>query len=493
MDAILGPAPTGEHIDVPATALPGACRVVFDRETRLLADGRIVLGGSPLRLLRLTPEGADAVRSLREGVTMAEIGADCQGPRARLVRRLLASGMVHPRQGSPGPSHRDVAVVVPVRDRAEELPRLLAHVGPVGEVVVVDDASIDDSGSVAENAGARVVRREQSGGPGAARNTGLAAVDAPFVAFVDSDCEPTPGWLDRLLVHFEDPAVVAAAPRIVEPVTSDDSVVARYEAVRSPLDLGSREGPVVPNSRVAYVPSAALVVRREAAVAIAGFDEALTTGEDVDFVWRLSGGGATIRYEPESHVAHHHRKRLSEMLARRVAYGRSAAPLERRHPGCVAPMAISRWTLGAWALVGAGYPLLGAGVALGSTAVLSHRMAAVDATDPVSQVGYQMARLGLLGHWGGGRLIASAITRTWLPVFLLAALFSRRARAILAAAVLVPGLVEWSHRRPRLDPLRYIALRLLDDAAYATGVWQGCRKERTVEPLLPHVSVGKPR
>ncbi len=467
--------------------------MVFDRETRLLADGRVVLGGSPLRLLRLTAEGAEALRSLREGVTMSEIGADCRGPRARLVRRLLASGMVHPRQGSPGPSRDDVAVIVPVRDRAEELPRLLAHLGPVGEVVVVDDGSIDESASVAEKAGARVVRRERSGGPGAARNTGLAAVDAPLVAFLDSDCEPTPGWLDRLLVHFEDPAVVAAAPRIVEPVAPDDSVVARYEAVRSPLDLGSREGPVVARSRVAYVPSAALVVRRDAAVAIGGFDEALTTGEDVDFVWRLPGGGGSVRYEPESHVAHHHRNRLSEMLARRVAYGRSAAALERRHPGNVVPLEVSRWTLGVWALVGAGHPMIGAGVAFGSTAVLSHRMADVEAADPMSRVGYQMARLGLLGHWGGGRMLASAITRTWLPLFVLASLFSRRARAILAAAVLVPGLIEWSHRRPRIDPLRYVVLRMLDDAAYATGVWQGCLKERSVAPLLPHVSVGNGR
>ncbi len=484
---------TGGHIEVSAMAVPAASRVVFDRRTRLLADGRALLGGSPLRLLRLTAEGAAAVCSMREGVTMAEIGADRPGSRARLVRRLLASGMVHPRQGAPGPSHRDVAVVVPVRDRAEELPRLLAHLGPVGEVVVVDDGSIDDSGSVAEQAGARVLRRARSGGPAAARNTGLSAVEAPFVAFLDSDCEPAPGWLDRLLVHFEDPAVVAVAPRIVEPLGSDDSVLARYEAVRSPLDLGSREGPVFPRSRVSYVPAAALVVRREAVLAIGGFDETLTTGEDVDFVWRLATGGATVRYEPESRVAHHHRSRLSAMLARRVAYGSSAAPLERRHPGNVPAIEISRWTFGAWSLLASGHAVLGVGVAVGSAAVLSRRAGDVDVDEPIDQLGYQLARVGVLGHWDAGRLIASAVTRTWLPIFVLASLFSRRARAALLAAVVVPGLVEWAHRRPRLDPFRYLAIRMLDDGAYATGVWQGCLKERIVAPLLPRLTGGKSR
>ncbi|MBI3257098.1 MAG: mycofactocin biosynthesis glycosyltransferase MftF [Actinobacteria bacterium] len=474
-------------------ALPAGCRVVFDRGTRLLADGRALLGGSPLRLLRLTAEGAATVRSLREGVTMAEVGADRPGSRARLVRRLLASGMVHPRQGAPGPSHRDVAVVVPVRDRVEELPRLLAHVGPVGEVVVVDDGSIDDSRSVAEQAGARVVRRARSGGPAAARNTGLSAVQAPFVAFLDSDCEPAPGWLDRLLVHFEDPAVVAVAPRIVEPLGAHDAILARYEAVRSPLDLGAREGPVFPRSRVSYVPAAALVVRREAALAIGGFDEALTTGEDVDFVWRLAKGGVTVRYEPGSRVAHHHRTRLMAMLARRAAYGRSAAALERRHPGNVPALEISPWSLGAWTLLAAGHPVIGAGVAVGSAAVLSHRAADIDVDEPISRLGYEMARVGVLGHRDAGRLIASTITRTWLPVFVLASLFSRRARAVLLAAVLVPGLVEWARRRPRLDPLRYVALRVLDDGAYATGVWQGCLRERTAVPLLPRLTGGKSR
>jgi len=70
---------TGGHIEVSAMAVPAASRVVFDRRTRLLADGRALLGGSPLRLLRLTAEGAAAVCSMREGVTMAEIGADRPG------------------------------------------------------------------------------------------------------------------------------------------------------------------------------------------------------------------------------------------------------------------------------------------------------------------------------------------------------------------------------------------------------------------------------
>jgi len=61
----------------------------------------------------------------------------------------------------------------------------------------------------------------------------------------------------------------------------------------------------------------------------------------------------------------------------------------------------------------------------------------------------------------------------------------RRLRLPLAALVLAPPLLDWLDRRPPLDPARYAAARLLDDAAYSLGVWQGCARRRTIAPLLP--------
>jgi mycofactocin glycosyltransferase len=68
-------------------------------------------------------------------------------------------------------------------------------------------------------------------------------------------------------------------------------------------------------------------------------------------------------------------------------------------------------------------------------------------------------------------------------VFLAAA--SRRSRPALAAAVVVPAALEWWERRPALDPVRFLGLRLADDLAYASGVWIGCGRERSAKALLP--------
>jgi hypothetical protein len=61
----------------------------------------------------------------------------------------------------------------------------------------------------------------------------------------------------------------------------------------------------------------------------------------------------------------------------------------------------------------------------------------------------------------------------------------RRGRRAALALAAVPALVEWRTRRPRLDPLRWIAACLADDLAYGAGVWRGALAGRTAGPLLP--------
>jgi hypothetical protein len=83
--------------------------------------------------------------------------------------------------------------------------------------------------------------------------------------------------------------------------------------------------------------------------------------------------------------------------------------------------------------------------------------------------------------------LGSAISRTWWPVALPAAVAVRRLRAPLAALTLAPAVLDWLDRRPPLDPARYVTARLLDDVGYSLGVWQGCARRRTIRPLLPQL------
>ncbi|GAA3247017.1 mycofactocin biosynthesis glycosyltransferase MftF [Pseudonocardia petroleophila] len=464
------------------TALPDGVRVTLDRRTRSVDDGAVLLGGAPPRMLRLAAAGRALLSS--GAVTV-------DGPTSRaLARRLLDVGIAHPVDGPPGPGPGAVTVVVPVKDRVDGLQRLVAALGEVGApggvgaLVVVDDGSADPA-AIRAAAGPRatVLRHGTSRGASAARNTGLRAAATPLVAFLDSDVVPEEGWLAPLLAVFADPAVGLAAPRIVAlaPVVG---WLGRYEAVHSSLDLGPDPALIVPRSRVAYVPSAAMVVRRDAAGA--GFDEDMHVAEDVDLVLRLHADGWRLRYAPGSRVAHDHRTTLGTWWWRKAQYGTGAAPLALRHHGSVPPMVLSPTSaaVAALALLARPWAVAAAGV-VGAVAVerLSRRL---DVRHPRATA----ARLVGLGSVGALSQTADAVTRHYWPLSLVACAVSRRARRRVLAIALAEGALDWwRHRdrdaRVRPDPASHVLAHRLDDLAYGAGLWWGAAAHRTAAPLRP--------
>ncbi|MFI9028362.1 mycofactocin biosynthesis glycosyltransferase MftF [Streptomyces sp. NPDC053560] len=484
------PPPLPEPWD---TRLPIGFAVELAADAHRSRDGRLLLAGAPPRLLRLGPTAARLLDGGRFTVTGRTSAA--------LARRLLDIGAVHPRppagaaagrpeRGTEGPR---TTVVVPVRDRADLVDRLLGRLraDPLTArlpVLVVDDGSHESAAPAlaraADRHGATLFRHPRNLGPAAARNTGLRHAATPYVAFLDSDVAPGPGWLAPLLAQFADPAVALVAPRIVAaPVPGDRRrVLDRYEGVRSPLDMGAREGPVVPLSALAYVPSATLVVRRAALGA--GFDPRLRVAEDVDLCMRLHEAGWRLRYVPAVTMGHHHRTGLRGWLGQRAGYGTGAAELALRHPGQVPPMHAAPWSVAACALLLRGRPLpAAAAVALaGVTAVrLARRMP--DADTPVRAA----ALLTLAGLRGTAEQLLRCATRHHWPLALAAGAASRRARRVLLAAALAEGLLDHRRAASGLGPLTHVAVRRLDDLAYGWGVWRGALRRRTAGPLVPRI------
>lgn len=458
--------------------IPAGFGVAWDPAVVHLDDGAVVVGGVPRRLIRLST------------VARRELGR-LMGPQPqpaspavwrRVVRPLLDAGLLHP---VPGPARRtlaEVTVIVPVRDRWEALYRLLPTLAGVGRTIVVDDASRDGSGDVAEALGATVVRRRQAGGPAAARNAGLPLVETPLVALVDSDMRLEPGWHERLLPHLDDPSVAVVAPRVIGDVAERSDALARYEVARSAQDLGPDPGYVRPQNRASFLPAAFLLARTDALAEMGGFDADLQVGEDVDLVWRLGDAGWRVRYEPAAVVYHDARPSLPTLLRRRVDYGTSAAALHKRHPGKVAPIGISPWSAAVWSAALLGQFGLAAAVGITSTVRLGASL------EGVVRDRWPAARLiAGRGYLGTARLLASAATRSWLPLAAVTAMAFPRTRPALAAAVLFPPLADWVERRPPIGVAPYAALHLADDAAYCAGVWIGCVRERTLGPLLPRL------
>jgi len=432
--------------------------------------GRVLWRARPFRSLRLS---GDQGRTVDRWVAGEPVGRSA--PDQRLARRLLAAGFAHPVWSGAPARPADVTVVIPVRDRTPLLGRLIAALGDVADVVIVDD------GSRVPVDGARV-RHERPRGPAAARNAGWRRATTDLVAFVDSDCLPQPGWLDALLPHFADPRVAAVAPRIVS--APGASVLARYEGTRAPHDLGPTPGAVRPRAPVSYVSATVLVARRAVLAELGGFSEDLRFGEDLDLVFRMAAAGSAVRYEPSAVAEHRPRDRLGPWLAQRFSYGTTDAPLLRRHPASMAPVTASPWSAAAWALAAVRCFGPAAAVAAGSAALTWRQ--AQEATGSRAAL-----RLGALGHLRAGHDLASALLRPWWPVTAAAAAVSPAARRGVAAIALACYANEWRERKPELGLVAWCSLRLLDDLSYGTGIWAGCVRHRTVRPLLPDLH-GRP-
>lgn len=444
-----------------------------DVDLVVASDGHTLIGGSPVTVVRLSAAAVPLVTKLDAGVASESLTA----AERRAVERLVAVGMVHPR---PRRSDcidavaEDLGVVVPVRDRPTELHRCLAalHRSGLRRIVVCDDGSTDAAmhAAVASEFGAEMVRRSTPGGPSAARIAGAAALDTPLLAFVDSDVEVTPGWWRPLvaILHDADPwcsRIGAIAPRVV--ADRPDSVLGRYEATSSPLDLGGRPSAIRRAALVSYVPAAALIVRRQAFDDVGGFDSSLTVGEDVDLVWRLADAGWESRYEPSGLVRHATDRTWLHTLARRRDYGASAAVLDRGHDDAVPALTLTPWSLAVLAALASGHPFIAAAVAARSAQKLATRLADVPGANEVA------IRLTGRGHAHAIRRAGRSLLRPWWPIALPVAALSRRARRLLLAGTAVSLMAEWRSRRPAIDPLRFAAATVADDMAYGAGVWRG--------------------
>ncbi|GAC67761.1 mycofactocin biosynthesis glycosyltransferase MftF [Gordonia soli] len=459
------------------TDLPDGFQVQIDMRCAHRGDLRHLVGGSPTRMLRLS----DTALGMMSGDGRIEV---CDGPTRSLARRLLDAGIANPRPMF-GPRVDEVTVVIPVRDNQSGVDRLLAALSGVA-VIVVDDGSpvpITVSGPDVD-----LIRFDENRGPSAARNAGSAKATTPFVAFLDSDVVPPRDWLTMLLGHFSDPTVAVVAPRIVGLSRSGRgrTPAERYENGYSSLDMGPDECSVVPGTKVPYVPSAAMVVRRSA---FCEFDESTRVAEDVDLCWRLHGSGWRLRYDPVAEVAHDHRSDLRSVLGRRRYYGTGAAHLADRHGGLAAPIVMS-------------VPMAVAVAAL----LTRTRIGVVIAALVLARVGVRLAQR--LGDLPGAPVVATqmtgravgfgmlqaggAVCRHYWPVTVGIALFSARFRRLVLQMALAEGLVAWVRHvisepsaSPPMGPLTYVVFRRLDDLAYGAGLWQGALSNRDIGALRP--------
>jgi len=151
------------------------------------------------------------------------------------------------------------------------------------EVIVVDDGSSDDTADVVKSFDDVHYIWQENAGPGAARNTGIASARGELIAVSDSDDPVAPGRLGLQARYLID------HPQI-------DAVLGRQEWLNAP-DWLARDAVY---GDLAGVPvGGSAMFRRDALIAVGGYDPSFRTGEDTDLLIRMREQGHAYVVLPE--------------------------------------------------------------------------------------------------------------------------------------------------------------------------------------------------
>jgi len=166
------------------------------------------------------------------------------------------------------------------------------------EVIVVDDGSTDTTGEIAQSFPVRYIKQPNRG-PAAARNYGAKEAAGNIILFTDSDCVPSPNWIEEMTRHFENPDVIAVKGAYK---TKQASITARFAQV----EFEERFEILKKADSIDMVDTYSAAFRRDIFWKMGGFDESfpVANNEDTDLSYKLSSAGHKMVFNPDAIVFH---------------------------------------------------------------------------------------------------------------------------------------------------------------------------------------------
>lgn len=180
------------------------------------------------------------------------------------------------------------------------------------EVIVVDNDSSDDSADfvAARYPQVRLIRNERNLGFSAGNNVGLRAASGDVLVLLNQDTVVQTGWLEALMVAFEQPDVGIAGCKALYPNGSIQHAGAFVYGPRAETEHTGRHEPDdgrFDQSRDAdFVTGAALAISRPALERIGLLDEGFSPVyyEDTDWCYTVREAGFRVVYVPAAQLVH---------------------------------------------------------------------------------------------------------------------------------------------------------------------------------------------
>lgn len=215
------------------------------------------------------------------------------------------------------------SVVVPVHNDATNLKNCIASLKALDyppdryEIIVVDNHSTDASAAVAAQFGVTCLPERESLNSYAARNRGVQAAKAEFIAFTNADCIVHSDWLKEIDAVAGDGLAGCFAGEIlpVKPATT-------VERFGEKMGLRRQRASLSGFHLKPYAQTVNAVYRKVVFDRVGLFDTAMPSGADAVLAWRmLDKTSFTIRFVPQAIVYQRQPAILAELFARSLASG----------------------------------------------------------------------------------------------------------------------------------------------------------------------------
>ena len=218
-------------------------------------------------------------------------------------------------------------VIIVTYNRATLIERALDSIVrqslPPAEIIVVDDASTDNTADVVRQWSERnatpvnFIAAERNGGEGVVRNIGMKAATSPLIAFLDSDDEFRPDAMERLIAPLlADPTLVVSfadafvmpepgpglPPRLVESRLAQGVETGPMAGAPAGSGWNRLNDPQTTLLLISMIPSCSAMFRRDAAEAVGWFPEYRRAGDWLFWLKLTDRGGFACQFFDAANV-----------------------------------------------------------------------------------------------------------------------------------------------------------------------------------------------